>query len=793
MSASMAAHPPKRGKGAGPLPAWKRVLLRGFGWIGIGLCVLPLAGSAASLGALKAWIEFAPPLTEFEAYDPPKATLIQDRAGQQVATLFEQRRFVVPIGALPPQLPEAFISIEDERFRDHFGIDLLGILRAAVVNVKRGRAAQGASTITQQTARNLLPRIGRNKTATRKVLEVLTSLLMENRYSKDQILEVYLNQIYLGSGNYGVQAASMSYFGVRAADLGMAQAATLAGLPQAPERLSPLNNPELAENRRSQVLTKMIERGVLSEREFRDAVTAPLETTPNRFGGSAAAYFVDAVRRQVSRHPSLDGTELNAAGWIIRTTLDATMQRNAEEALKQGLVREEQIWIAGRQERFEREKADPESLRAPKAGEIRMARVIRFFGNSLVVELPGGWKADVAIPAVAKDYFAEGEHLTAGAGVDIMVQAVDSERGLFDAKLLPENRLQGAVVVLDRESGDVRALVGGRDYFNAEDRGFFNRAVQGRRQAGSTLKPILFAAGLERGLRPSSTVMDSEVVFADGYAPKNYDRRFVGPITLSKSFAQSRNIPTIRVVETIGLRKALDFVARFQRVGDTPWRLPLEWPTVLGTTAVSPLELAAAYQALANGGEARGPRLVEGVWNDDHRETLGFEAPAPDQLIGGSAQQCLVGMMRRVMIDGTGRHVSALLPPELRDRVAGKSGTTDDNRDSWFAGFTPWEVVVVYIGFDTPLPLAKEQTGGRCAGSLWADVVSRAWSLKTEDVRSQAWPFTPGCDGEEALVAAVEDPDATEPTEPTAADVIEPDPTAAGTEEEVNYFGFKSP
>ena len=708
-------------------------------WTGIALTLVPIAAGGAVVGALAAWLEIAPPMGEFDSYDPPQATTILDRHNKPVSALFEERRFVLSLERMNPRLAEAFIAIEDERFHHHMGVDPLGIARAMAINAMRGRMAQGASTITQQTARNLLTHVGTQKTTSRKLNEMLASVVMEHRYSKDQIIEVYLNQIYLGSGTYGVQAASLAYFGKPASDLTVAECATLAGLPQAPERFSPLNNPEQTITRRNHVLYRMLATGVIDDAEYDEAVTTKLELNPKRVAPGRAGYFVDTVRRAISLHPNLGEDSLRSAGWQIRTTMDSNLQELAEQTMREGLDREEQRWLEGRAERYAEWLQEPEAGAAPQVGQYRMARVDRFFAKSLLVSLPGGWRADVQIPPASAHLFQQGVNLDVGWGVDLIVSEVDTRKGLFKARLLPQHRLQGALVCLDAHTGEVRAIVGGRSYTDAENNGFFNRAVQARRQAGSTFKPFFFAAGLEQGLSPSTVVSDTPLEFGDGYAPKNYDRRFMGGVNLQYSLEQSRNIPTFRVVQQVGLKRALEFVRPFQRTGDEEWLLPLEWPVVLGTIAVTPMELAAAYQPLANGGRAVGPRLVEGIWNDGQREAPLPDQVEPSQLMGPVESARLLQMMIGVVGHGTGKGVRERLPAELADRVAGKSGTTDDNRDAWFAGFTPWEVVVVWVGFDAPVPLAKDQTGGKSAGPIWGDFLARAWELKTPEERQRQW------------------------------------------------------
>ncbi len=707
-----------RGGGGGNL------LARVTWWVGGLTICLMLAVAGYATGGVAGWLVAAGPIPEMEQYDPPEMTVLQDARGEPFAQLFEERRQVVPLSDMPTRLPEAFIAIEDTDFANHAGITPRGIVRAIAINVMRGSRDQGASTITQQLPRNLMPEISRDKTIERKIKETLIALRMERLYSKDQILEVYLNQIYLGSGTYGVEAASQLYFGKSVRDLSLDQVALLAGLPQLPERNSPLNSPERAEKRRNMVLGRMLDLGWIEEAEYGEAVRAPIVVN-GRVGSASAAtqYFADGVRQGIAGIDGLDERAMRREGWQVRSTMDRTMQDIAQQVLLQGVEQEERSWLEERPLRFHNHMRDDERwLRPPKAGQVRMARITRVFSESLTVELPGGWRADLAIPAATAHLF---KGLSVGDGVDVEVTEVERGKPLWKGRLLPAARLQGALVCLDRRSGAVRALVGGRRFAEPENNGFFNRALQARRQAGSTMKPFFFSVALERGMRPESVINDAPIEFANGYRPRNFENRFFGPTSLQTALEHSRNVVTIKMVQEIGLRSAIARVKDFNVAGGRDaWSLPMEIPVVLGTTETTPLELAAAYQAFANLGVASVPYMVEEVSNAQGRQLYRHDQEPKrvlDPLIASRMTQMMVG----VMTHGSGRRTRALLPAELRNSVAGKSGTTNDNRDAWFAGFTPDHVVVVWVGFDRPLPLGETRSGGQVAGPIWAEFVGR--------------------------------------------------------------------
>jgi penicillin-binding protein 1A len=711
---------------------------------GYALALAAVAGCGIGAGALAGWLVAEGPPRDLEEYDPPRMTTLLDRHGEPYASLFEERRIVVPIGEMPPILRSAFVAIEDSRFYDHFGIDLWGVLRAATLNVASGSRRQGASTITQQLARNVVSSVGRDRTMTRKLREALVALSIERHYTKAQILETYANQIYLGSGAYGVEAAARNYFGKPVAGLTLAEAATIAGLPQLPERLSPLNDPGRAKARRDQVLGRLLALGLVTEAEYREALRTDVETLGiAALPRARAPYFVDAVRRVVRDIPELEGENIRRAGWSLKTTVDLPMQEAVEAALAAGIEAEETLFFEQRRKRYAAAILEPGYARDPAPGQTRMARVVRLFARSVVVELPGGWRADLPIPEGSAAYFRADSGLQPGDGVDIAVTRVHEGRNLFEGRLLPATRLQGAAVVIDSASGEVRALVGGRDFDDAANRGAFNRAVSARRQAGSTAKPLFFLAALEQGLTPESTVSDSPISFPDGYTPRNYDGEFKGTVTLQRALEQSRNIPTITTTMKVGLQDAIDFVARFDRLPPR-WRLEPQWSVVLGALEATPLEMAAAYQPFGAGGEARGPHFVTQLWNEENRpmplvDSLGDQRLASEQSIAE-----LLQMMSGVMTHGTGRTAAELLDEGLRLATAGKTGTTNDNRDAWFVGLIPGQTVCVWVGFDDPVPLGPDRTGGRAAGPIWAAVANALWELRPPEERVPALPMPEG-------------------------------------------------
>lgn len=677
-------------------------------------------------------------IREVVEYRPPETTVLLDREGAVMATLATERRTVIGLRELPSYLPEAFIAIEDTNFAYHIGVDPRGIVRAAVINAVEGRAAQGASTITQQLPRNLLEWVGREKTIRRKALEALVALRMERLYAKDQILEVYLNQIYLGSGNYGVEAAAQAYFGKSAAEVSLAEAALLGGLPQLPEVYSPLNNPDRARERRDVVLARMEELGWITAKEYGEAVAAPvvpeegLERPQRQADGG---FFLDGVRQQLRADARVPAGALRAAGWRVETTMDPAAQSLAEGILAEGLEEEEGHWLDERPERWRRAQAEGEQPR-PEKGVVVMAEVLRVYddsggGRSFAVELATGQRATLSVPAATAGYF---EAVEPGDGVDVEVTAApEAGSRLFQGRLLPVHRLQGALVAMDAASGEVLALAGGRRWGDRANGGYFNRATRAKRQVGSTIKPLVFAAAMEAGYTPANVIDDAPLRFADGYEPLNFERRFFGPTTLQEALEQSRNVVTVKLAREVGLESIVRGVEAFDTsaaLGNAAWDLPRYYPVVLGSENATPLEMAAAYAPLANGGMRVEPSLWRRV-RIDTGQVIEAEGAAPRRLLSARAAAHMVQMMAGVMSHGSGRMARGYLPPELRNACGGKSGTTNDTKDSWFVGFAPGRdgpiTVAVWIGFDHPLPLGPHRTGGRSAGPIWGQFVAAYW------------------------------------------------------------------
>jgi 1A family penicillin-binding protein len=624
-----------------------------------------LAAAGAAVLAAAAWercgVAGCPDVTRLVAYQPGGAPALLDRNGVEFATLAPFRRDVVPLAQLPAHVGQAFLAVEDRRFDRHRGVDWLRVIGAAVANVRAGGIVQGSSTLTMQLARNVFPEQvpGTEKSLRRKLLEVRVARDIEARFSKEEILELYLNHIYFGGGAYGIEAAAHYYFDRTASELTLAQAALLAALPKAPAHYDPRRHPEAARARRDLVLSLMAEQErapAAALAEARAAEIAVSEAAP--FGGNqpgVAPYFKDAVRRELEDR---FGERLYTSRLTIHTTLDVTAQKAAEEELGRQLRRIEQ----GTYGRF------------------------------------------------------NGPRYEAEAGA-----AAGSEH------------LEGAVVMLDVATGDVRALVGGRDYRASR----FDRAVRGQRQAGSAFKPFVYATALMEGLPASQLVADEPLRVSLGggrvWEPRNYDGGFRGMMSMREALAFSRNVPAVRVAEAVGEAD----VARTAHAAGLDGDIPEHPSMALGTASVSPLVLASAYTAFAGLGRAVTPRFVRRV-EDANGEIVWQEEVDATDAIDPAVAYILTDMLRDAVDRGTGNAVRQV---GFHGLAAGKTGTTSDGHDAWFVGYTPELVGAVWIGFDQPRPILRTATGGGLAAPVWGRIARRFYDGRTAP---DAWPMPPG-------------------------------------------------
>jgi 1A family penicillin-binding protein len=632
----------------------KRYMTRNVA-IGAGALVAVLVVTAFVLWQ-RCGIHGCPDVERLRGYMPDEASVVLDRNGEELGKLFVTRRTVVPLDSLPETVPNAFIAIEDQRFWSHGGVDWRRVAGAMMQNVRRGGVTEGSSTITMQLARNVFPDQlpASQRTMTRKLAEARVARQIEGRYSKQDIMELYLNQIYFGSGAWGIEAAAQEYFGKPAAELNLAEAATLAALPRAPSRLNPRVNAERSQEERRLVLRLMAEQGMITAEERDEAADVQLALRKgDPDDETRAAYFIEAVRRQLEDQL---GDVLYTGGYRIHTTLDMKAQQAAESELTRQLDAIE----SGRYGRFTR-------------------------------------------PTYA------GVH-------------ADTTANLTDG--VPY--LQGAVVVMDARTGDVIALVGGRDFRDSQ----YNRATQARRQPGSAFKPFVFAAALGSGYSPAHQVLDQPLRWELGrgqvWEPRNYDGSYSGPITVREALVRSKNVATVRIANGVGIQRVIR-TAEQMGLRD----LPSNPSMVLGTAEVTPLELTAAFTPFATLGNRSEPRFVTRV-ADRHGRTVWAQQPSSRRVLDPAVAYVTTNIMEDVVSRGTGTAVRSV---GFRGPAAGKTGTTQDAADVWFVGVTPEYVATVWLGFDRRQTVLRGATGGELAAPIWGRVMQQvatsgvAWQM----------------------------------------------------------------
>lgn len=670
------------------------------------------------------------------AYQPAVSSKIYSSDGAQIGLFARQNRAYVPLDSMPNHVVAAFMSAEDKDFYSHKGVDPMGIARAILFNITtagEGRRMQGASTITQQVAETvLLADAGQKRGLDRyiaKIQEALVSVRIEEILTKNQIMEVYLNQIFLGFRSYGVEAAAQTYFGKSVKDISIAQAAYLGALPKGPNNYNPLRHKEKAVGRRNWVIKRMHENGFITRAQMIAAQAEPLDYQPKPRGSwtnPEAGEFVEEVRRDLIRRFGPDAPY--SRGFIIRTTVDLEAQRNARAALQRGLSRfspNRQRGFAGAvgwlspDENFAT-KLRATNFRAPDRGAV-LAVVM---DNAQRYGLSTGNK--IIVPQEDKDWSARSNKpLTDGAVV--WLTKADSKT----YRLRRPQNIEGALVSMNIHNGNVLAMAGGYD---AEDSGF-NRATQARRQPGSSFKPMIYAAALEQGMTPETKIQDSKIQ-GGGWGPENADRRYYGVMTLRQALVLSRNTVTVRIARRIGMRRVADYARRFGVYDD----LPNDLTMALGAGETTVLKLTAGFAAFPNSGRYIPPvfydRLQDSrgrtVWRSDRRSCAGCDLPFDpklppphiepqgNQVISPRTAWEMTTILREVVTKGTGKSAQFSHP------VGGKTGTTNDVKDAWFVGFTPSYATGIFVGYDTPRPIAGGSGGGgTISAPIFRDYMSK--------------------------------------------------------------------
>jgi penicillin-binding protein 1A len=700
----------------------------------------------------KRYSENLPDYEQLKNYSPIITTRLYAADGSLISEFSKEKRIFVPIDNIPKNLINAFLAAEDANFYKHSGIDPTAIFRASVRNfftVLSGEGTVGgASTITQQVVKNFL--LTRERTFQRKIKEAILAFRISQTLSKDKVLELYLNQIYLGSGAYGVAAAAQAYFNKSIDELALEEAALLATLPKAPSKLDPRKNLVRAKERRDWVIDRMVAEGFVTSAEAREASEREIVLNDADSGeGIKASFFSDSVKKELSQLYGSDSVFEN--GYVIRTTLDPRIQNIAVKTLEAGIEQYDRkhgyrgalgkIDVSGKWQ----EKLETFDVKKLYKESWDKAVVLSLSGDAATIGVEHGELGTIEFPSVkwAQKYIsidARGampkkisDVLSVG---DVILVEKTSREGVFDLKQLPE--VNGGFVALDPHTGRVIAMSGG--YVDAPNQ--FNRATQAMRQPGSTMKTFGYIAALENKMTPATIIMDEEITLNQGiglppYSPKNYSGEFYGPTTLRKGLENSRNVTTVRMADEVGLDKVVDVIKRFG-VNDNPKEI---YSLVLGSTETTVLRLATAYGTMVNGGKKITPSMIEKIQDRDGKTIYRRDQRACENCVNSDAMPFLPEISEQITDSATAYQITYMLQGAVergtaaRARaigkiVGGKTGTTNSSYDSWFVGFSPDLVAAVYVGFDNPKSLGSEETGASIALPIFVDFMKEALSDK---------------------------------------------------------------
>ncbi|MBA3992795.1 MAG: penicillin-binding protein [Cyanobacteria bacterium DS2.3.42] len=708
---------------------WASTLLKLLTW-GLGLAAASAVGLALTVFiALAVAYPNLPDVSDLADYRPKLPLRVFSSEGALLGEFGEERRNLTPIQDIPQVMKDAVLAIEDTRFFQHGGVDYKGIVRAGLANVGRVKS-QGASTITMQVARNVY--LSSEKTFTRKIYEILLTFKLEHLLTKDQILEIYMNQIFLGNRAYGFAAASEAYFGKPLQSISIAEAAMLAGLPKAPSAYNPITNPKRARSRQLYIIERMEEHGFITEQEAIEAKKEELKIRSGFTNTRVHAEYVAEMARQLIF--AQYGNEAYTRGLNVYTTLNAGDQEAAYTALRRGIMDYERRQHYRGPEKFvvlpsgdtpEVEEAIDEALaNHPDNGDVLAAvvleanakKVLAARANGDVIEITGdGLKP---VQSGLSDKAAPNIKIRRGAVIRISKGAKN-----WEITQLPE--VEGAFVALDPRSGAIKALVGGFDF----DKNKFNHAAQAWRQPGSSFKPFIYSAALEKGFTPATVINDAPLFFDAGttggqpWEPKNYDGKYDGPMTMRTGLAKSKNMISIRILQSVGPKTAQEWVSRF---GFDAEKHPAYLTMALGAGSVTPMQMAAAYSVFANGGYRVHPWLITKVTDHKGRVISEITPPTLDEknrAIDARNAFVMNSLLQEVTRSGTAARAQATLK---RTDLAGKTGTTNDSVDAWFAGYQPTVAAVTWIGYDTPRNLGSRETGGGLSLPVWISFMDRA-------------------------------------------------------------------
>ncbi len=676
-----------------------------------GVLVLISAAVGAAAGLLFVYSTGLPQVDQLEHYRPSSITELYDDQNRIIGSFALQRRVVVDYKDFPPVLRDALISIEDKDFYRHWGINVWRIAGAAYRDIESGGKVQGASTLTMQLARNLF--LSPDRSFHRKIEEALLAIQIERRFTKEQIFTLYANQIFLGHGAYGFEAASEYYFSKPAKQLTLEEAAVLAGLPKAPGLYSPINHPDRALRRRNLVINSMLEDGKITAAQANQARSLPIQLKLQHDLNSLAPYFVEDIRRYLENRYGSD--QVHQGGLRVYTSLDMDLQRVANQAVLDGLAAYERRhgWkdhlenVLGEDATLA-EYQHPDWDDAPETGHYFHALVTAVAPASATVKF-GRITATVAQSDAAWTGHKIQDILKPGDLAYVKILSLSPD-GVARVSLEQDSGAQGALIAIDNATGEIKAMVGGRDFEESK----FNRATQALRQVGSSFKPYVYTAAIDQGATPDDTIVDAPVTFetASGpYTPHNYDEKFEGTITLRRALAQSRNIPALKLADSVGIKTVIDYARRFGITSTLPPYLPV----ALGAAEVTLFEQTSAFSVFPNDGVRVMPRYIKKV-EDYEGRVLEEDYPEVKDVISARTARTMTSMLREVVLHGT-----AIAAAGMKYPIAGKTGTTNDFTDAWFIGFSPATTTGVWIGYDEKKSLGAKESGARAALPVWMD------------------------------------------------------------------------
>lgn len=726
---------------APPRPAWQRFLIKFFAWTAGTAAAIVFACVAVAGVALAVAYPNLPDITELSDYRPKLPLRVFSRDGVLLGEFGEERRNLTPIAEIPAVMKNAVLAIEDARFYSHSGVDYKGLMRAAIANLGRVKS-QGASTITMQVARNVY--LSSEKTFTRKLYEVLLTFKLEHLLSKDQILEIYMNQIFLGNRAYGFAAASETYFGKPLKEVTIAEAAMLAGLPKAPSAFNPVTNPARARSRQLYIIERMEENGFITAEE---AVAAKKQELRIRTGVQTTAiraeYVAETVRQLVYAQY---GDEAYTRGLNVFTTVKADQQEAAYKALRKGIMDYEKRQIYRGPERFVDLPSDPRELEDaiddalsehPDNGDVLAAVVLEVNPKKIVAVRANGERFEIVGEGLnaARSGLSEKAQPKIKIRRGAIIRVMQTPKNTWEITQIPE--VEGAFIALDPRDGAVHAMIGGFDF----NKNKFNHVTQAWRQPGSGFKPFIYSAALEKGFSPATIVNDGPLFFDAGvtggqpWEPKNYDGKFEGPMPLHTALAKSKNMVSIRILQAVGTQNAQDWVTRF---GFEAEKHPAYLTMALGAGSVTPMQMALGYAVFANGGYRVNPWLITRITDQKGKALVESQPPLLNESVRAiDARNAFV--MNRLMQEITRSGTAARAQRDLkRTDLYGKTGTTNDAIDTWFNGFHPSLVAVVWMGYDNPRSLGDRETGGGLSLPVWINFMETA--LKGVPVMEPAAP-----------------------------------------------------